>query len=151
LEKNPNERGFPTQEADNGGGGPKSGEGLRPRCAEPTKQAHQWKGQLTGVLLQGEAVAHVEKGGMALGGFSSRSGKRGRRNGGAGVSVRVGAGEEMRAGGWTARAVRHCSNRGASGASDAWAPAGSRRERERRETGRVGRPEKKGNGPSPKE
>jgi hypothetical protein len=99
LEKNPNERCFPTREADNGDGGPKSGEGPRPRCAEPTKQARWWKGQLTMVLLQGEAVAHVEKGGGALGGFSSQSGKEGRRNGGGSrVDVRVGAGEETRRG-----------------------------------------------------
>jgi hypothetical protein len=32
-----------------------------------------------------------------------------------------------------ARAVRCCLNRGAPGASDAWAPADSGRERERRE------------------
>jgi hypothetical protein len=42
----------------------------------------------------------VEKGGGALGGFSCRSGKKGRRNGGGGsrVGVRVGEGEETRGG-----------------------------------------------------
>jgi hypothetical protein len=81
LEKNSNERGFPTREADNGGGGPKFGEGPRPQFTEPADQAHRQKGQLTGVLLRGEVVKCVEKGGGALGGFSSRSGKKGRRNG----------------------------------------------------------------------
>jgi hypothetical protein len=52
---------------------------------------------------------------------------------------------------WHARAARHCLNRGVPGASDTWALAGSRRERERRATGRVGRPGEKGNGPSLKE
>jgi hypothetical protein len=52
---------------------------------------------------------------------------------------------------WTARAVQHCPNKGALGASDAWALADSGRERERRATGRVGQPREKGNGPSSKE
>jgi hypothetical protein len=61
-------------------------------------------------------------------------------------------------GGGSGRRGRHacaggqrCPNRGAP-ASDAWAPAGSGRERERRGTGRVGRPERKRrSGPSPDE
>jgi hypothetical protein len=45
-----------------------------------------------------------------------------------------------------ARAAWSCLNRGAPGASDAWDPAhsGRERERERREAGRVGRPGEKG-------
>jgi hypothetical protein len=42
---------------------------------------------------------------------------------------------------WHTRAVRHCPNRGAPGASDAWASADS--ERERRAMGRMGRPGKR--------
>jgi hypothetical protein len=98
LEKNSKECGFPTREADNGGGGPKFGEGSRPRFTEPAEQAHRRKGRLAGVLLRGEVVKRVEKGGGVLGGFSSRSGKKGRRSGGSGVGVHVGAGEEMRGG-----------------------------------------------------
>jgi hypothetical protein len=96
LEKTPNECGFPNQEAYNGGGGPKSDEGLRPRCAEPIEQAHRWKGQLTGVLLRGETITRVEKGGGAVSAFSCRSGKKrgeemGRGDvGGFRVSVSVG-------------------------------------------------------------
>jgi hypothetical protein len=45
-----------------------------------------------------------------------------------------------------ARAVRRCPNMGAPGASKAWAPAdsGRERERERRAVGRVGQPREKG-------
>jgi hypothetical protein len=47
---------------------------------------------------------------------------------------------------WCARASWHCLNRGAPGASDAWAPTdrGRKRERERREARRVGLPGEKG-------
>jgi hypothetical protein len=48
--------------------------------------------------------------------------------------------------------AQHCSNWGSAGATDAWAPAGSGTERERRGTGRVGQPgRKKRSGPSPDE
>jgi hypothetical protein len=43
-----------------------------------------------------------------------------------------------------ARATRRCPNRGAPRASDPWAPADSRREKDRREAGCVGRPGEKG-------
>jgi hypothetical protein len=85
---------------------------------EPVEQAHRRKGQLTRVLLWGEVVKRMEKGGGALGGFSSRSGKRGRRNGeGEGIRGRHPHGDRRRnergEQRWTARAVRHCPNRGA--------------------------------------
>jgi hypothetical protein len=43
----------------------------------------------------------------------------------------------------TARVARHGPHEGGTGVSNMWAPANSRRERERRGAGRMGRPGKK--------
>jgi hypothetical protein len=114
LEKTPNECGFPTREADNGGDDPKSGEGSRPLCAEPAEQAHRRKGQLTGVLLRGEAVARVEKGGGALDDFSSQSEEKGRRNGGGGPGLTSAWGREKKRerGSWERRWTARASDNG---------------------------------------
>jgi hypothetical protein len=93
--------------------------------------------------------------------FYRCDGRAARGGQGRGTTRRIEGGGLVPTSGWRPGCVpvdrgpavaQHSSNWGSAGATDAWAPAGSGTERERRGTGRVGQPgRKKRSGPSPDE
>jgi hypothetical protein len=76
-------------------------------------------------------------GGGGRGRGTTHGGRRSIEKGGPGSGGEQ-CGQPTTAQPWRARAARHGPNRGGAGVSDTWAPAGSRRERERRGAGTRG-------------